>query len=87
MDKSTARSALSCRYSCGILVVAAGNLRRHHHAHQVVGVGAPPYPHHGITPEPHGHDHCGPTGILGCRGRLRAFGTKKWGHGPPGGTT
>ena len=37
MDKGTARSALSCRYSCGILVIAAGNLRRRHYAHQVVG--------------------------------------------------
>ncbi len=48
MDKGNARSTLSCRYSCGILVVAACNLRRHDHAHQVVGVGAPPYPTKGV---------------------------------------
>ena len=52
-----------------------GDLQRYLYAHHVVGVGAPPYPQlgrahesHRITPEPHGHDHCGPTGILGRRG-------------------
>ncbi len=57
------------------------------------GVGAPPYPQQGraqegqrITPEPHGHDHCGPTGILGCRGAIEGFWYQKMrGYGPPRG--
>ena len=72
MDKGTARSALSCRYSCGILVVAAGNLRRRHYAHQVVGRSTTVPPAEAVPrnvsespPEPHGHDHYGPARVLG----------------------